>query len=114
MAQVEADTISPIDTEAPPNPPECAIVQPASTSTAASEERRSSNVANTLRSTEEGVSVKSKLLCMRRYSVIEAHVASLRPRKEDMGQSSQSRARALRLHLRFFFFDELHYGISST
>ena len=116
MAQGEADTILHIETELPPpDPPESAIEQPASPPTAASEERRSNNVANTLRSTEEGVSIKSKLLYVRRYGVIEAHVASLRSRKGDMGQSSQSRARALRLHLRLlFFFNELHFGISST
>ena len=115
MAQVKADESSPIDTEPPQSLPESAINQPFSTSTAASLERRSSNVANTLRSTEEGISVKSKLLCMHIYSIIEAHVAPPRSRKEDMCRSSQSRARALELHLRLhFFIDELHFGVPST
>ena len=67
MAQVKADEISPIATEPPQNPPENAIIRTPSTSTAAPLERRSSNVANTLRSTEEGISVKSKLHAYTQY-----------------------------------------------
>ena len=115
MAQVETDNISPIEIEPPQNPPEPAISQPPSTPAADPEERWSSNVSNTLRSTEEGISVKSKFLCVHKDRIMEAYVASPRSPKEDMCQSSQSRARALRVHLRLkIFFDGLHFGVPGT
>ena len=70
MAQVQANESSHIDTGDPQDLPESANNQRYSTSTAAPLERRSSNVANTLRSTEEGISEKSKALCMHIYSIV--------------------------------------------
>ena len=110
MAQV-GDEISPADSEPRQNPPEAAVQRPPSAPTATPLERRSSNTANSLRSAEEGVSVKSKLLDVYNYSTSEAHVVLPRSGKEDMCQSSQSRTRALRVH---FLFDELHIGIPSA
>ena len=110
MAQA-GDEISPVDPEPHQDPPESAIQQPPSAPQATLLERRSSNTANSLRSAEEGVSVKSKLLGVHVYSIMKAHIVLPRSRKEDMCRSPQSRTRALRLHI---IFDELHVAISSA
>ena len=110
MAQA-GDEISPVDLESHQNPPETAIQQAPSAFPATLLERRSSNTANSLRSVEEGYSVKGRLLGVHVCSIMKAHIVLPRSRKEDMCQPSQSRTRALRLHIRF---DKLHIAVQCT
>ena len=110
MAQA-GNVISSADSEPHQTSPDPAIHQPLSAPTANALERPSNDAANSLRSAEEGVSVKSKLLNVLVYSIVKAHIVLPRSRKEDMCQPSQNRTRDLRFH---FFIDELHVKIPST
>ena len=110
MAQA-GDEISPADSESHQSPPENATQQPPSAPPATVLERRSSNTVNSLRSVEEGVSVESKLLGVHVYSIMKAHIVLPRSQEENLCRSSQSRTRALRLHI---LFEEPHDAIPST
>lgn len=79
MAQA-GEVISSADSEPHQTSPDAAIQQPLSAPTATPLERPSNEAAESLRSAEEGVSVKCKLLHMHVYNILKAHIVPPRSR----------------------------------
>ena len=103
--------ILPTDSEPHQDPAGTANRRSLSAPTATPLEQPSNDTADSLRSAEEGLGVKGKWLGVNFYSTVDAHIVLPRSRNEDMCPSSQSRTRALRLHV---LFDEVYVSLLST